>query len=1117
MEAEQVTTRHRAGTQVPQWAGTLSFLFTDAEGSTELFDTDPALARRALDAAHGVVHSVVTDHDGWFAVEQGGGDSTVAVFRRSSAAAASAVAVQEALAERRRLVPTMRLRAAVITGNVDQRSDGTYVGPSLNRCGRLLAAAHGDQVLTTAATWELSAEDGDHGLTAVDLGEHRLRGIERPIRIVQLQRSGGSAAFPPLRGLLGTIVPLPRRPTNLFGREDDVVRVTALLQEHRVTSIVGAGGVGKTRLAIEVGAAAAEQFDQVCWVDLSSARTPEHVWSAVASGAGLPGDVAGGVSRVVNALSGRRDLLVVDNCEQVLDPIAELIGQLVEATAISLLTTTREPIGVYGEAVFRVASLTLPDAAPEDPIAALERTDSARLFVDRARLVRPDLLVDSEAAEAIISICRRLDGLPLAIELAAARLEVAQAHEVADGLGDRIQLLTGSASGHLSRQRTLEASIAWSYDLLDDAHRGLLDRLSVFSGPFPPTAAAAVAAPSSGSASTTGQLLGGLARRSMLVAEPGPDGTTWFRFLETIRAFALERLISSGDAGAVRRAHLQWVVDFCRRASENFEGPDPLPEVEQCRHLLPDIRAALDVALATDCHAEAIAILGSLGWFWVWDGLSSEMRGAFETLRQHLECAEPADRLAFGFADVWTTAHASGDPASMDWALRSWAATAEDLGDARHAAMALVVRGSHQCFAEPDGSRSLLQEGFEGCEAAGEQYWAAYAECGLAFCWIMVERIDLARPLLEHMEARARRLGSPQLVADALSRRAVIDYTAGRYAEVEAACRELEGEFARLTQVNVTAAPRSMLMSAEAARGRGHVHEAAAVELLDAYLRSGEIQHVPLIMGALAEILIATDRAEDVEPMLAELVDLVEPYPYFRVRTRHRRALAAVSLDDRVTARELLGEAASDTTRIGNRATGAETDLLLAVLDRRDHRHRAAFDHAWAGASAAAELGAAQTLAAAMELLAALLADTDRHQAAARLLGAAATARQRAGVTTRLGWQADHDATLATVRVALGDAFDDELDAGRQMRIDDALAMADRLRGSRDRPKRGWDALTATERQIAGLASSGRTNPQIAAELVVGRETVKSHLSSIYRKLDISNRVELAALLASRR
>ena len=268
---------------------------------------------------------------------------------------------------------------------------------------------------------------------------------------------------------------------------------------------------------------------------------------------------------------------MVDNCEQVLDPVAELIGELVEATTITLLTTTREPIrrvrrsGVPGDVV------TLPYAAPEDPIVAVERTDSARLFVDRARLVRPDLVIDSGAAGAIISICRRLDGLPLAIELAAARFEVAQPQEVAASLGDRIQLLTGSASGHLSRQRTLEASIVWSYDLLDQAHRGLLDRLSVFSGPFPPTAAAAVAELSGGPASTTAQRLGELARRSMLVAEPMTDGTTWYRFLETIRAFVLERLITSGDAGAVRRSHLQWVVDFCRREARTSKVPIRCP------------------------------------------------------------------------------------------------------------------------------------------------------------------------------------------------------------------------------------------------------------------------------------------------------------------------------------------------------------------------------------------------------------------------------------------------------------------------------------------------------------------------------------------------------------
>ena len=1115
MDAEPVTAGRPGNVQVPRWAGTLSFLFTDAEGSTAMFDSDPEAERTALDNAHEIVRSVVADHEGWFAVEQGGGDSTVAVFRRCSAAVTSAVAIQAELAERRRDVPTMRLRAAVVAGDVDQRPDGTYVGPTLNRCGRLLAAAHGDQVLTTSSTWDLFVEDGDVEVAAVDLGEHRLRGIERPVRILQLQPRDHPTAFPPLRGVLGAISPLPRPPTNLFGRHQAVERIRYFVDRHRVTSIVGAGGVGKTRLAIEVGNTSSDHFERVCWVDLSSARAAEHVWSAVAAGAGLSGDAATGAEQLTAALTDRRDLLVLDNCEQVLEAVGTLVASIVEATACTLLLTTREPVGVYGEAVFRAASLDLPDADLGDPIASVHGTDSGRLFTDRLLLVRPDLEIDVDAAEAIIAICRRLDGLPLALELAAARAEVTQLSEIADGLGDRIQLLTGSTSGRLSRQRTLEASIAWSYDLLDESDRTLLDRLSVFAGPFPATAAAAVA---DGPVTTNemSQRLSGLARRSMLVADAGPDGTTWYRFLETIRAFALERLVDSGTAADVRREHLRWVVAFCRGSSRDFEGPDPLPRVDECRRLLADLRAALTVALESDAVGDAVAIVGALGWFWVWEGMSSEMRATFDQLREQVGLAEPADRLAFGFADAWTTAHAAGDPTAMDLALRSWATTADDVGDARHAAMALVIRGNHQCFADPDAGRVLLAEGLEHCEDIGEHYWAAYAEGGLAFAWIMVERIDLAQPALERMEARARGLGSPQLLADALARRAVIDSAAGRYRGVDEACRELEGRFARLTRLNVTAAARSMLMCAEAARGRAHVHEAAARDLLDVYLRSGEVQHVPLIMGALAEIWIATDRAADVEPMLAELVELVAPYPYFRVRTRHRRALALVSLDDRVAARALLDEAATDTARIGNRATGAETDVLLAVLDRRDRRHRAAFDHAWAGVSAASALGAEQTMASGLEVLAALLADTERHEAAARLLGAAARCRDDVGVTIRLGWQSDHDATVNFVRTALGDAFDTELDIGRRTTPSEALALADRLRGARDRPKLGWDALTATEQRVAELAAAGRTNPQVAAEMLVGRETVKSHLSSVYRKLDISNRVELATFLAGR-
>jgi len=412
-------------------------------------------------------------------------------------------------------------------------------------------------------------------------------------------------------------------------------------------------------------------------------------------------------------------------------------------------------------------------------------------------------------------------------------------------------------------------------------------------------------------------------------------------------------------------------------------------------------------------------MVGGLAWFWVWQGHSAEIRATIVRLLGSLDDAVPTDRLQLQFCDTWTAVHSTAGHHDIEAAYERWMNDADRLGDLRHAAMARVVRGSHTAFLDPPAARVLIQEGLDSCEAIGEKFWSIYAEGAMALSWIMVERMDEADGVLERMERRSRSLGHPQLIADAVSRRAFVDHALGRYGALESGCREVESDFARISTGNLTAVPRSILISVEVSRGRASAHEAAAHAMLTAYLRSGERQHVSVILGALADVAIGLGRADEVSSLLNVLAaagDELDDYPFFRVRIRHRRALAAVAIDDRHGARALLDAAMADCSAIGNRLSAARTNVLLAFLDRRDGEHRRAFDRALAAIGLAEPMGAVQIGASAVEVLAALSADAGRPEVAARLLGVGWRIRATGGITVRLAWQADHDQVVGAVR-----------------------------------------------------------------------------------------------------
>jgi predicted ATPase/class 3 adenylate cyclase len=508
-------------------SGVVTFLFTDVEGSTRRWEADADGMRIALAAHDEVLRAAIEAHGGWLFKHTG--DGVCAAFASPKSAVDAAVAAQRAL--------ELPVRMGVATGEAELR-DEDYFGTVLNRAARVMAAGHGGQILVADSTAVLLS-----GIDLVDLGPRRLRDLPIPVGLFQIRAPGLRTDFPPLRGVDSNPGNLRSAITSLIGRDAEVSNLQAALRSHRLVTLAGVGGVGKTRLALEVATQLADEFVDGVWVfELATVADPAAVPDAVAAVLGITQQPGKSVSEsVASALEGRSRLLVFDNCEHVVDSVADLVAAILAASAtVKVLATSREGIGVADELFWQVRSL--------DVGAAVE------LFVERAQSMVSDTLANE--ATAVEDVCRRLDGIPLAIELAASRMASMTAEEVRDRLDDRFKLLVGSRRG-LERHQTLRHAVAWSYDLLDDAEKTVLERCSVFAGGFNLQSACAVGGPEGVDDYAVLDLLDALVRKSLLVADRS-SGRTRFSMLETIRQFAEEQLVASGSADEVRAAHARY-------------------------------------------------------------------------------------------------------------------------------------------------------------------------------------------------------------------------------------------------------------------------------------------------------------------------------------------------------------------------------------------------------------------------------------------------------------------------------------------------------------------------------------------------------------------------------
>lgn len=619
-------------------SGIVTFLFTDIEGSTPLWEKMPEAMQVAVARHHDLLRKSIEANGGL--AFQIIGDAFQAAFRLASDGLCAALAAQRALRDAH-WGPTgpLKVRMGLHTGpaELDSHGDAPYqVGHTLNRAARVMSAGFGGQILLSQETADLVERELPEGVTLEDLGQHHLKGLQRSEHLYQVAADDLPRDFPPLLTAIQNPNNLPQEFTSFIGREEEIHLLSEQIRagKTRLLTLTGAGGTGKTRLSLKVAAQVIDAFPAGVWlVELAPLAEPELVVPTVAQVFGLrevPGTPL--IQTLCAYLKNKRALLILDNCEHLLSACAELAGKLLQSGPdVRLLASSREILNVPGEAPFRVPSLPVP---PLDPLAALEeleRFEAVRLFVERAAQVSNGFTLTGSNARSVITICRRLDGIPLALELAASRVRVMPVEQIAARLDNVFRLLMGGARTVMPRQQTLKAAIDWSYNLLNAKEKMALQRLSVFSGGWTLEAAEQILPDSPGkvdceqeeiSSDEMLDLLASLVDKSLVTLsghDSDPLGAATeprYRMLETIRQYARDRLLEAGCGEAVRDRHLAYYLAFSEEAERHFRTKDQISWLDLVEVELDNIRLALEWSLDGRLVEEGMLLVSALKWFW---------------------------------------------------------------------------------------------------------------------------------------------------------------------------------------------------------------------------------------------------------------------------------------------------------------------------------------------------------------------------------------------------------------------------------------------------------------------------------------------------------------------
>ncbi len=857
------------GVGVP--SGTVTFLFTDIEGSTRLWQQDGAAMRDALSRHDAIVRAAIEGHGGY--VFSTGGDGFAAAFARADEAVGAAVESQIRLAaEPWAESASIRVRMGVHTGAAEER-DGDYFGTPVNEAARLMAVGHGGQLLCSAVTAGLIDAD----VKVLDLGEHRLRDLSGVIRVFQVCTDGLPVDFAPLRTVDAAPGNLPVLSTSFVGRDEEVAELVALVGSHRLVTLTGVGGVGKTRLAVQVAAELVGEFPDGVWlVELAPVGDPAAVADATAVVLGVNAQAGTSVvETVARTLSGRQ-LLVVDNCEHVLDAAAELVEAiLAHTTAVAVIATSREGLRVGAEHLWAVPSLDTRDGPTSDAV---------ELFVERARAVETGFSLENEDDRvAVTEICQRLDGIALAIELAAARMVSMNPAEVRDRLGDRFRLLSGSRRG-LERHQTLRQAVGWSYDLLDDEERMVLMRCAVFAGGFDLAAARSVCGDDRLDEYAMLDLVDSLVRKSLVTAEQ-ILGHTRYGLLETIRQFAEEQLATTGAIAEVRDLHARWFAEQAVAHWDLFDGPDQLVALNWVDLEFANLRAGFRWAADHEDLVSATAIAANIAQMATFVQRYEPVGWAEEIL----EAATAADvaQLTRLYIAASLCAITGRPEVALRYAQTGAALAAEPRSDPFDPAW----YGMQEAVSHLMAGRMDRWLEISAVMAAQSGLAHVMGLCGLLNILPMAGRAEEAMAIAEETLATARARGNPFIISYAMSGYGLAFVEADPIRAL-GALREglLYAQQHRLSMYEMTMARwAARLESVHRDLGQAlSLYETS----IDTFHRAGDVANLAAAIGDLVVLFDRLDRPEVVATLYGAMADqgITVAIPGFTEAAAHARA-----------------------------------------------------------------------------------------------------------------------------------------------------------------------------------------------------------------------------------
>jgi predicted ATPase/class 3 adenylate cyclase len=612
-------------------SGTVTFLFTDIEGSTQLWEKYPEAMKSALARHDALLRGICKAHHGH--VFKTVGDAFCVAFTNALEAVNAAIESQSALYTENWGETVIKVRMALHCGEVETRDDD-YFGQPLNRVARLLSAGHGGQILLSATIKENILKNLPQNISLRDMGERRLKDLAQPEHIFQLIIPNLPNDFPPLKTLDVFRTNLPAQLSSFVGREKEIGQIKKRMEQYRLVTLTGSGGIGKTRLSIQVAADSLDEFPQGVWfVELAPLTDPALIPQALCAAIGLtPQADVNLLDALKDFLRPRKILLTVDNCEHLIDACAQLSEALLLACPdLAIIASSREALGIEGESAYRVPSLSMPDA--KNGLQAIEESESGRLFVKRAAAIQPDFKLTDTNAPAVAQICQRLDGIALAIELAASRVKMLKPEQIASRLDDSFRLLTGGSRTALPRQQTLRALIDWSYNLLAEEERVIFRRLSVFMGGWTLEAAEAVCG-----REDMLDLLTRLADKSLVSVDYEHSEETRYYLLETIRQYAREKLNESGESQAIRQRHAEYFAGWVSGMGlELRAGPTQMKRFAKLENESPNIHAALDWLLSGGGDELALKTIGTIYHYWWRGGNWLEWRHWLNGIENRLE------------------------------------------------------------------------------------------------------------------------------------------------------------------------------------------------------------------------------------------------------------------------------------------------------------------------------------------------------------------------------------------------------------------------------------------------------------------------------------------------